>query len=593
MESSQEFRPVYEDYLSTKTQQQSGEVEQPNQHFGPAQREFYDAGKWGMVQYNTEENVENDMDMTPSVRFRDVNERPLLIPNDHGKYLAPLMIILHSIPLAREAILNAPQPDCVSDYGFDPYWWNGSFIDMNEYFPTRQSQHCLERISVECQRLMAFLDGGSKRPFAEIHNLALLAPPYEAMAIFRGENAIETPVATLLQDLSTQWGVESPYSKTFVTTVETDNAEQSETFTNLILEVTVALNESLYDLIDELVWPPNRHDETADAHLDEISNIIHLTIKRDDGQSGAGIDLLTTWYPDRYRKEFKPYIQEINRRTKSIIKEISELTKKKFQFSTSMGKDSSKLLQITLEYLNQVQGDQRSNDLGAAIQDVERIRNEFEQHRSYLNDRVTELQDTIKRYKQFFKQPVTPGTDELLPGREEMLPDLRPYRLCGIIVSPTEYYYCIYENVGIEEPEDLIEIDGVDDVDNQSNTINFLWYKVTMSASNEPVCSESSEEEALQHAKSGSNKYQWQEVIAIYANDFALNRAEHALPLNDKLKRFIMLDKKAMIKQVSELGDSMQINNADDQQEPEILVYSDSEDVADLDSKIRIIDQDE
>lgn len=525
---------------SLRQQQESGLVQ-----FGPAQRDYYEPEKWGVVPYSEQNSNSNDsnwqpseftdttgsMTLEPQLRLSDTP--PLLLPNSDMLYISPLLVILHSVPLARKALLNGSE-DLINDYGFEPNWWRDPSIDLSGQMENPSGT--VERALIETQRLMAFLDSGSKRAYADIANLVFYGVIPESADSLKGITSSDSPTGRFLEDLLLYWGRETEFAKIFELGAKSCDQAEVQQFTNLIADVTVDIEKSLYDIIDELVWPSQNTDETCLHHLGDV---VHITLKRDDGNSGVGIDVPSTWYPDRYLKEVAPFIGEIRSRRREMQNELSKLSKQKFQLSTYMGKDASKLLQITTDYFKQES--EKDGDLSSSFEDINRVRSEFEKRKSDLFQRISDLGDQIKFERDLFKGENPPGFENIFPNVD--IPTLRPYHLCGAIISPTEYCFkCAEDSYG---SDDLIELDS------ERMEPAYNWWRVQPNPSTgEPMAERVSEADVLTYAKEGSSDYSWQEVILFYANDYALDQSEHNIKLSEGLQKFINLDKKALVKQI-------------------------------------------
>lgn len=514
----------------------------------PATKEFYDASQWGVVPYSETFSTEKLQQFTPqpvSYQLREADVPPLLLPCSEALYIAPLLVILHAIPLGRKSLLNVGK-DLVQDYGFDPNWWDGAFIDLPEPSAFRP-ENSYERMMIETQRLCAFLDGNSRRPFASIRNLACLAPVETSLTSLRGASADDNPVGRFLQDLTTFWGRGSELARTYEALAKTPDNESYQSFTNLIAEVTVTLENSLYGLIDDLIWPPPHGSE---AYLEDLADIVTITIKRDDGMSGTGITLPSVWYPDRYTKDVLPLIRILQARKKEMLKEIAELQTEKFQMANTKGKDTSKLLQLTADFLASELKTKDSSDSSQseetlkALEDIERMQKLFEKEKLELQEKISSLQKRIEFESSLLKGPDSPGTKDLFPDLE--LPVLRPYLLSGVIISPTEYCFKYSTDSLPSSSEDLIDLTADDDESSASGAPQTTWYRVK-SFSNGPLGKPITEQEVLELAKVGSSEYSWQEVILIYANEYAWDKQKHSVALSEPLKKFISQDKRALI----------------------------------------------
>uniref|UniRef100_A0A060T7V9 ARAD1B23210p n=1 Tax=Blastobotrys adeninivorans TaxID=409370 RepID=A0A060T7V9_BLAAD len=555
---SQTFEPANTTHLeNVRQQQESGTIDsepqyKSNAQFGPATRDDYESGQWGIVPYQSAGSEYSVTAFEPTLAVRKFDSPPLLIPSSEMLYIAPLITILHSIPLARKMLLTELQ---IEDYGFDPNWWKDTPIDMTDKFDNpAKATHSQERLIAETQRLIAFLDGGSKRAMASIYNLANEAPLLESVDALRGMSSVDSPPGRFIEDIMLYWGADHEFAKVF------SMGAEGRSFVNLIADVTVDFEKSLYDVIDELVWPPNT---SGDTYLEYVGEIIHITLKRDDGNSGAGIIVPTDFYPGRYLKENVGYVKELSRRKADTVQQLATLNSQKFRLSTTMGKDTSKLLQITHEYLQEANegssgdeskqsledgnddsmNDDTSNSVDGsmtqALLEVTKARENFEARKAGIMDEINKLNRQMEIENSLFKGPHTSEFSEIFNVAEP--PQLTPYRLSGAIISPNEY---CFRSVGDSFDEDLIELDG------ESNEPVSSWWRVAPNAANEFVASKVSEVEVLDRIKEGSREFSWQEVILVYSTDKALK--EDPTALNAKLQKFINSDKKVLIRQVQQ-----------------------------------------
>lgn len=531
-----------------------------NDNFRPATREYYDSQQWSVVaagEPTAESSVSapETLEFTPSrPRLRNSDELPMLIPSRDALYIAPLLVILHGIPLGRKALLNFGE-DLAEDYGYDPMWWNGGYIDLADELGLDDATSSLKRLMVETQRIAAFLDGGSRRPLSDLSNLAVLGVPKPSVLSMRGQQLSDKPVGRFLQDLTYFWGQDTDRARVFQTTAVDlsdgdENGGEQQKFTNFIAEVSIALASSIYDLLDEVLW----YNLTKfDQCLAEIADIVTITFKRDDGTSGTGIEVPTVFYPDRYTKQVSRFVKKIAQRRKDAQKQMAQLNQRKFQVSTSMGKDNSKLLRTTLEYLNAViDGDNEDEEedpdaLREAKEDIEQVQKVFEQKKADIADEMVKLQEYVKKLDEYFKTAESPGAEELLDEDDTELPaPLRPYRLFGLIISPTEF--CFRRQATSASDTLLIDVDGdSSEIDSKPQD---EWYRVCYTSTFNPIVSKTTEEDAIKQAQLGSAEFRWQEVVAVYANDYALDSEVHKQPLTDALGKFIRQDKSTLYNEV-------------------------------------------
>lgn len=549
--------------------------------FGPATKDYYDASQWGMVPTGSkttpsvQEVYGESPSMTPPLltpRLRSKEEIPLLLPSPEMLYIAPLLVVLHHIPLARRALLNDSK-DVVPNYGFEHEWWNGHIIDLtNEFEDINDSVHSHARMMVETQRLMAFLDGGSRRPLTQIKNLAASSPMGSIQSL-KGEYPDMNPVGRFLEDLVQFGGQGSLLSQVFETAATHSVTEEVKTFSNFSTEVTVSLspNDTLFDLVDDMVWPLPGPPQT---YLSSVADVISLSLRRDDAQSGAGIKVPLTFYPDRYTEPFVPFMRMLRDRRKEYQQRLGQLNNQRFTMMNYMGKDTSKLLQTTSDYLNglgkrgekaepepSTESDNDSDSdldefdytgLEAAAEDLRNAAALFAQKKQSMVDEMQLIQTEMAKESSLFKgQDDRETFGKVFPG--QTYPAMRVFHLSGVILSPTEYFFCKRaEPMLIDLENDTQFIENADDANASSDSKDdFEWWRVSSplsaASSNTPTVTRVTADDVLATAQNGSVDYGSQEVILLYATESAWNHTEHNVGLSPALQEFVDADRKALL----------------------------------------------
>lgn len=128
----------------------------------------YDPSQWALT---TTQTVEIFLEPSPVDRKRLLGEPAFLKPFNTGTNLSAALTILHSIPIAREALLAREY--CHSDYGHADQWWNGQNIRMLRIINVDDETSRIPEEFVETQRLMAFLDQ-TTRAYGSIESLATM-----------------------------------------------------------------------------------------------------------------------------------------------------------------------------------------------------------------------------------------------------------------------------------------------------------------------------------------------------------------------------------------------------------------------------------
>lgn len=304
--------------------QESGVISQAqDSHFGPATQEFYDETNWGMTVANSgtrEEIISPD----PQDRLRKDNEPAFLRPSQEAQYIGGFLTILHSIPLAREALLLREKT--ASDYGYDSQWWNGQSIKIPRIVsldnPYADDQDW-DDILYEAQRLMAFLDG-TRRAFGSTDALAGLRSLYG----YSGDGGVERFLEAW-QEASVRATPANQLSMVFSSCAmkqemsEMDSPNQRD-FYVLNTYVETGQGQTLYDILDDAIWPDAPGEELDDVWLDHVGEI--LTIKLESYANEAmNVKIPSTFYPDRYMESRRETVRELRLKRLDAIQKINQI----------------------------------------------------------------------------------------------------------------------------------------------------------------------------------------------------------------------------------------------------------------------------
>lgn len=569
---------------------------------------------------------------------------PLLVSSPDALYIAPLLTILHKIPSTRRFLLN-DGIDVVSDYGYSPDWWKGDVIDLE--LDIESQNPSIVRMMIETQRIMAFLDGQSRRPYASVKAIFSSVSDRLIRNYLKGDSSQHNPVGIYLLQLVSFLDEDSPLRNTFetvatklndVTTRNLDSIDENDPlmvqqtkFTNFLVDVSPAFsNENIYELLDNLLWPTTG---IPSAYLSKLSDVITISLKRDDAQSGAGIDIPLLFYPDRYTKPVLPYIQklyELKKKGREIINQSSKTVR---NLSFYRGSDSVRLLDATKSYLEDLRtkheddkmdsSDDEDNDedsdddislkeLENAIEDVTSALSDLSSKKEELASEAEHQKNMIKAQESLFKGQDDHHLFKMVFGEESYNAEtgldlsryptrFRPFRLSGVILSPSEYFFCVRTKP--DDIPDMIAIDDeIDDIprsqneddvkmaddDNNdedypretysegvesSSTIAtnsddsnrtavsisqtlYQWYHVrpqnyTTSPEDPPVSVPIDVPEVLRLAKEGSKIYSAQEVILIYAlEEDAWSESKHSISLSHGLQEFVDMDKQQLVHEI-------------------------------------------
>ena len=346
-------------------------VEAP--HFGPANREYYDSKKWGIVAPRTQAQ-EIILDPEPADRKRKPGDPAFLRPSLSAMTLGSLITILESIPLAREALLLRDR--LLPDYGADKHWWEGSAINVSRVVDIGADHSDLhwEDILHETQRLMAFL-GDTDRAYGSAEVLADLDGVKGGTPDRQMVNFLQS-----WQESARRAVPGNPFDGIFKSQAiksRTDADVPSEDIEFSLLDVVIesSLTDkgmSLYDSLDSIIWADGPDDDSLDeTYLVSVADVFIMRLRRQDpNRTGTGLKIPAIWYPDRYLAAWKDFATGLRKKRSDVektIRKLDEVESKMTNFAlpkSGQAVDPRKLLSISIGYLETAFRSASSADAG-------------------------------------------------------------------------------------------------------------------------------------------------------------------------------------------------------------------------------------
>lgn len=331
-------------------QQETG-VTSTTQKFGRATRDNYDEGDWAMTLFNSSAR-EIIISPDPVDRKKQPAEPPFIRPTQDSLHLSGLLTILHSIPLAREALLLRNK--ALSNYGHDAQWWNGQPIHLPKIVTVHEAQDGdteWDDILHEGQRLVAFLDS-TTRAFGSADALASL----KAMATYDSESGVSkfleswqesavradkgNPLTTIFSSTAYKRPpkeLDSPTTGDDEPIDEFDTPIDKEFFT-LEPYVEPVHGQTLYDVLDATMWSDSPGESLDDVWLEHVADV--LTIRLDSVDSTAkavDVKVPAVFYPDRYLASCRDIAREQRCQRLQVREEVYKLRTLMDRISTPRG----------------------------------------------------------------------------------------------------------------------------------------------------------------------------------------------------------------------------------------------------------------
>ncbi|PWY75142.1 hypothetical protein BO70DRAFT_354609 [Aspergillus heteromorphus CBS 117.55] len=303
-------------------QQETGVTSTKDSKFSRATRDHYEEGAWAMTLFNSSSR-EIIISPDPTDRKRRDGEPPFIRPSEDNVYLSGFLTILHSIPLAREALMLRTR--LLSNYGHDPQWWNGQPINLPKIVTVHDAQDGdteWDDIIYETQRIMAFLDGTS-RAFGSSDALASL----KSMSSYDREGsvgqfleswqeaAIRADQGNQLATIFSSTAYKRPLS-VFDTPIDKE-------FSTLTPFVEREHGQSLYDVLDHTMWSDRAGEELDDVWLEHVAEV--FTIKMDGTDKPLEVNIPAVFYPDRYLSASRDLSREFRAQRLRVYEEIFRL----------------------------------------------------------------------------------------------------------------------------------------------------------------------------------------------------------------------------------------------------------------------------
>ena len=278
----------------------------------------YDPKKWAMVRSGPSGRFDSNEvvpDPDPNDRKHQGDEPRFLKQLPCGDYLPNFLTIIHSVPLAREALLFSPFAPVT--YSHDSDWWRGQDIKLPRIVNTHDGSTTEplngpeEEIVAEMQRLMAFLDS-SQRSYASAESLVRF--------IQNKHVGFEGATACLIDHAMCAWESSAntldpsgrKWDDIFRTIPGTTDPQGISTpnVWSLALDTSVEYQKNedmvtLEEILDEALWETSPDsDVSTDNYLERCAEILTFRVdQHDKTKDKLGLTIPTSLYVDRYLKD--------------------------------------------------------------------------------------------------------------------------------------------------------------------------------------------------------------------------------------------------------------------------------------------------
>ncbi|KAL6234952.1 hypothetical protein BDW75DRAFT_151489 [Aspergillus navahoensis] len=537
-------------------QQETG-VTTTGQHFGRATRDHYEQDDWAMTLFNSSAR-EIVISPDPVDRKRQQAEPAFIRPTQDSLYLSGLFTILHSIPLAREALLLRNK--VLSNYGYDAQWWNGQPIYLPKIVSIHDAQDGnteWDDILYESQRIIAFLDS-TTRAFGSTDALAGL----KRLETYGSGSAVGTfleawqeaavaadpgnPLTTVFSSMAYKRPPKTDDSSATEQEASFDEEPIDKEFFTLEPYVEPIHGQTLYDVLDGTMWSDTPGEELDDVWLEHVADILTIQLDSVDTTARAiDVKIPAAFYPDRYLASCRDIAREYRLQRLQIREDVVRLRSLMDRFSASgSAVASSQVLEKAADAAASLgPQDEASNEEITSVQDLalqlKAISRKIEDKLKELESRQQQAMESLKSYSKYLTEPSTS------PGE----PPVHKYTLRGVCTEPHVTYVLrrsIADNITEPNPDEYewwrISFSVEDAKSRQAQTgrsaptdadvIGYTARKVR-------------EVEVLRAAREESKN-----VLLVYANSNAMNYKGGPVPV--PLQRFVSDDNAAFEKELRE-----------------------------------------
>ncbi|KAF3901758.1 hypothetical protein AA313_de0202689 [Arthrobotrys entomopaga] len=522
----------------------------------------YDSSNWAVALPNPETNaVEIFLDPLPNERKR-VPEQPVFLrPSSGAGSLGPLITILHSIPAARETLLQ--RHHVLDNYGQNENWWAGHVIQVPRFVveddPDPIPPESLEAVR-ESQRLMAFLTA-TERAYGTAECLGTIPSIYDldpgnivskyfitlqdSIKLLNNDPEMRTPLQSKAVRISPKAEESSQIFEVFDLTIRSHLMDQGRT---------------LYDALDALFWEEDESLDGTETYAEYFGDICTLQVRCEDpNKNPCGFDVPANIYFDRYAKEFKDEISKMKKAKAGIQSQIEELNAKerKIRLYSPMiqphgSLEMMKMIETTRKYFEKSSNPELlgpEDEISAADQAkrCSEVSKQLAEIESRIQKKITDLKtqrdalrDKLDKMKSIFTSP-----ENTIEGA----PALTKYVLRGVSTDRGATYIRRQKLV----PHINLEDDSAPtEMKTQDEWWSMKYHTLQLSYSDEQYGSYDVktvlEEEVLRAARFDGQGL----VLLVYAKEGSDENETEPVELPESLKQFVIKDNEYFAKEITE-----------------------------------------
>ncbi|KAK2628508.1 hypothetical protein QTJ16_001611 [Diplocarpon rosae] len=525
--------------------------------FGPATRSQYEERQWGMVQMGKAQEIIEDPE--PADRKREPGTPAFLKPSVQDTRLNAFITIYHSIPLARNVLLNTY--NVLPSYGHDAEWWQGKAIEQ----PSTVTMHgassppLYDEAERELQRLMAFLDN-TERSYGSVEALANLPEVKQAQRL---EPDLPSAVLRAWKTIVENGHSNGPamIRQIFSTGVPDEDSDDAPTnFAVLALDLPSkdSVQETLYDICDEVLWPQLGIMELSKCpYLSRIAEVISFKVDKVMGGSDCkNVEIPAVWYPDRYLKAGRQAALDMRLKKREVEQELERIRSTEEKLSL-LPLRSGKYVKVHDLFKASLKHDEAKIGKGDQLADVDmmasqrqtnaaiRLSEELRKVVASIDKKLLALESEKEKAKAELRSLSKLYTE---PSSDPKAPTLHRYKLRGVSITKNTMFICK------QAEADVVDMGTHDD---GSLAMKEQWWRIEYTYGTIPFVIEKSTLEKVLEAAMES-----EHAILVYASDKALNHPHIALP--KALETFVRFDNRTFRSEFQDSEDSHTVDGDDD-----------------------------
>ncbi|CAI5757642.1 unnamed protein product [Candida verbasci] len=375
---------------------------------------------WDQFEHIEQQDVESVFDYPIGYEKNETDYIPVILPKfkiSSQSVIIALVAIFSQISQLKDVLLSKN----FEDYGFSENWFTheaSNEIEIPEGLNEKEY-----KLIIEIQKFIIFLTTNlSNRLFISGETFCKNLPN----ELINQENddweeilkKFIPNLKTLVENILNQ-----DIDKLFYSKVESISG-QTASLHNFILD-SDNKGSSIQESFDKLFW-----DGPELVTLTNLSKIIIIQVNGDElsYEIPQPIQIEEMFYPGIYSNDISSIIKSMNEKKEKVKIERNQITNKLMSLNSFEGKRIKTVLQNSINYIKSINENE-------ALADLTKLTKNINNESEYLNNKLLQLNSDYVRYE------IRNHENVLKSMKDANLPIPKPYKLIGIIVSDSDYFY--------------------------------------------------------------------------------------------------------------------------------------------------------